>query len=62
MFRKSFIDAAIATTTLKFNILFNIFTFTKKKKMKKKGEKGIYHCINAFVKVGLAEDEGAKDL
>ena len=46
MFRKSFIDAAKATTTLKFNILFNIFTFTKKENDKKGEKKGIYHCIN----------------
>lgn len=62
MFRKSFFDAAKATTTLKFKILCNIFTFTKKENDKKGEKKGIYHCINTFVQVGLAEDEGAKDL
>ena len=45
MFRKSFIDAAKATTTLKFNILFNIFTFTKKK-MIKRGRKKEYIIVS----------------
>ena len=48
MFRKSFFDAAKATTTLKFKILCNIFTFTKKENGKKRTKKrniSLYQCF-----------------
>ena len=50
MFRKSFFDAAKAATTLKFKILCNIFTFTKKENgKKKKGRKKKYIIVSMLL-------------
>ena len=49
MFRKSFSDAAKATTTLKFKILCNIFTFTKKENGEKKDEKKKYIIVSMLL-------------